>query len=245
MARRRKTQVKAEEIKSHVYDPFRDFEGTQFELLVSKIFYFLRTHKRNVIIGLSIVSAAIVISTSWLIYRDMQETESLHAFEELMTQPVMKGEGKEAAELALRKLNDYEGTYTIARAHQRSRIKKIELLTSLDRLKDAGDTAMAVAEDAETPELKAYFTFKAGALYESAGLNESCNTAYERSITYFTDENIMKAQAMFGQARCLFGLGKNQEGKQALKTMMEMKDVAGIEEVRTLAASFMISRRGR
>lgn len=243
MPRRRKTQEKAEQLQSKVYDPFRDFHGTAVELALARFFYFLRNHKKPMIVTVSTLSAAIVILVGYLIWNDVHEAESLRVFDELMSEPTMKV-GSGAEQVALTKLDDYNEKFSNRNARQRANLHRLNLYVALGKLKEAAETSMKIVDDVKTPELQSYFCFKAGVYYENARMYDQCEIAYQRAGSLFQEDNYGKALALFGQGRCLHRLGKIDQARTALKSMMDMREVQNIEELRIAAASFLLGQSG-
>ncbi len=220
-------------------DPLRDFHGNRFERAVASAFYWMRQHSREMLLGLAVFLIAGIGLLSFFIYRDYREQKSLTDFEELMKSPVM-ATGSGAEKVAVEKLEKYLQTYPNDHAQLRAGLKKAGLLVKIGEKEKAGDTLVDMARIVETPELSALFSYRAGLLYEDKGKFAKAESAYSDASQKLMDEGGAAVLARFGQARALILLGKDREGREVMKKMLEIKDAESIADLRIAAAAFLI-----
>ncbi|MCE9597234.1 MAG: tetratricopeptide repeat protein [Spirochaetia bacterium] len=220
-------------------NPLRSFEGNKFEKAVASFFYWLRTHSRKVLLIVAGLVVAGVGSLGYLIYRDQVESKSLHAFEELMKNPVM-APGSGAEKVALEKLSKYEEEFSNNHAKIRSALRRTEILVRTGEKEKAAEALMDISRAVDTPELQALFAYRAGTYFEEKEKFAKAETAYSTASSKLLDENAALALALFGQGRVLILLGKGPEGREVLKRMMEIKEAENIADLRIAAAAFLI-----
>lgn len=225
-------------------DPLRDFQGNRFERAVAGFFYSLRKNARNVLAGVGILVLAGLGTLGWFIYRENTERKSLAAFEELMKNPVMAA-GSGAEKVAIGKLEKYEEEFTNNHARMRSGIRRAELLVKTGEKEKAGDLLLEMAAAAETPELSAYFAYRAAALFENEKKYAKSEMAYSQAASKLTEEDPALALALFGQGRSLHLMGRTADAKTLFKRLMELKDLQGIEQIKMAVASFLIQNPGK
>lgn len=225
-------------------DPLRDFHGNRFERAVAAFFYALRRNARMVLMAGGGLLAAGLIGLGWFIYRENREQKSLAAFEELLKNPVM-APGSGAEKVAIQKLEKYEEEFNNTHARMRSGIRRAELLIKTGEKEKAADLLLELSSLAETPEIGAYFAYRAGIIFENEKKYGKSEMAYSSAASRLTEEDPALALAMFGQGRSLFLMGKPGDGRTVFKKLMEMKDLQGSEQIKLAIASFLIQQAGK
>lgn len=229
---RKRTLEKAHRVQDAVYDPFADFEGNRYELMVAKTFYYIRENIRTVLL---VAGAAVVIAGGLIVfsvYNAIQEEKALLAYEELLENPVMTAAADPSA--AIKKLDDYMASYSVEGATRRALLHKIALLEQAGKKKEAADVSVQLADRLEAPALQAYMLARATLLYEDAGENGAALSSVERALSLLDEEGQIRASLLFAQARALRASGKESAARQVIETLMKMDStdsvVAGIQE---------------
>jgi tetratricopeptide (TPR) repeat protein len=223
-------------------DPLRDFHGNRFERAVASFFYTVRKNARVVLLAGGAVVIVGLASLGWFIYREHRERKSLAAFEELLKNPVM-APGSGAEKVALQKLEKYEEEFTNTHARMRSGIRRVDLLVKTGEKEKAAELLLELSAGAETPEIAAYFAYRAGTIFENEKKYGKSEMAYSSAASRLTEEDPALALALFGQGRSLFLMGKPNDGRTVFKKLMEMKDLQGIEQIKLAIASFLIQQQ--
>jgi hypothetical protein len=219
---RKRTLEKADQLHEAAYDPFADFEGSPYELMVAKFFYRLRDNIRTVIL---LIGAALIAPFGFVVYDIIQtsrEEKALLAYEELLKNPVMSAPADPSA--SLRKLDEYMEVHTTQKARLRALMHKHSILEKADRKKEAAEVAAQLAEKVESPSLKVFFFTRASILYEGAGEPGSSLAASEKALALTTDEGEIRATLLFLQARGLRAMGKESAMRQVIETLMKMDE---------------------
>lgn len=222
-------------------NPLRGFEGNRFEKAVASFFYWLRSNSRTVLIVIAGLVIAGLGTLGFFIYRDQVERKSLHEFEALLKNPVMApNSGADAEKIALEKLSKYEQQFTNDHAKIRSSLRRIDILVRAGEKEKAAEALMDVAMIVDSPELQALFAYRAGTYFEEKEKYARAESAYSMAASKIQDENAVLALTLFGQGRSLILLGKDREGKEVLKRMMEIKEAENVADLRIAATAFLI-----
>jgi len=220
-------------------NPLRDFHGNRFEKAIAIAFLWMRQNRGRVLLLAGSILIVGFAGVGFLIYRDYVERKSLHEWEELLKNPVMAS-GSGAEKVAIEKIEKYEANFNNDHARIRAGLKRVELLVKTGETEKAADTLLEISRLAETPELAALYAYRAGAYYEEKGKYAKSESAYSTAGMKLTEDSAPRALALFGQGRALILLGKEHEGREVFKRMMEIKDAENIGELRTAAAAFLI-----
>ncbi|MBX7056956.1 MAG: hypothetical protein K1X75_02745 [Leptospirales bacterium] len=244
MARRRRTQQHAEEIRaSAALDPLRDFQGNAAERMVARVALYLRQHLRQTLIGVGIVAVALLSAIGVRLYLDAQEQKSLADYEALLANPLLDPDNQAGA-AAIAKVDEYLQQHDSASSSKRGLLLKFGLELRAKNFGSAAQAAMALARQIETPELRGYLYLQAGACFEDAEkLNEALN-AYSLAVDDLREDNVLRATARFGQSRALFALGRRDDGRKALEELFAMNagaTIAGEYDVRAAAVAFALA----
>ncbi|MBW7858545.1 MAG: tetratricopeptide repeat protein [Leptonema sp. (in: Bacteria)] len=223
---RKKTIQQATQRQEAVYDPFRDFEGSRYELMVARFFYFVRNNLKSVFIGLGVIFVLIVGFIFYDVYQTGREEKALDAFEELTKNPVMKAaaDGSADATVAVRKLDEYMEAYTNDSALKRASLFKLTLLETSAKYKEAGETAFKLSELIDGQSVKAFYLTRAAILFEEAGENSQSLTMSEKALNYVSDDDQIRATLFFLQARVLRKIGKESAVRQPIDALMKIDD---------------------
>lgn len=219
---RKKTVEKAHQVHEAVYDPFAGFEGSKYELMVAKFFYYLRDNIRAVLFVMGAGFITLVGLVVYDFYQTSREDKALLAYEELLKNPVMTAAADPSA--AVRKLDEYMAVHTTQNAVRRGLMHKLALLEKADRKKEAADIASQLATLVEAPSLKVFMYTRAAILYEGAGEAGASLTAAEKALTLTSDEGEIKATLLFLQARALRATGKESAVRHVIETLMKMDE---------------------
>jgi len=224
------------------YDPLRDFEGSPIEQSIARLAFRVRSNIRSVLL---VVAVLITVATASILYRvwrsGMDENARL-AFHELLKNPVFSGENLTDPSAAIARLENYEKQYDYSAARLRSAVKKLELYEKTKKFAEAAGTALFLSENVGNEDLKLYYEFRAASHFETLEQFQKALDLYARVVTGVPEDGMMKAAALFGKGRCLIRLQKRGDGEAAIRQMMDLKDVAGIEQLQILAASYLISQ---
>lgn len=222
-------------------DPFRDFEGSTLELYVAKFFHFIRSNWKEFTMVASLVVVLLVCFVAYSVWADVQEEQGVVAFEKLVKEPIFRP-GSGAEDAALRKLEQYSSEHATNSAHFRSSLYRLKLLLAQEKSEDALDVAKSLAGEMDTPELGAYFHLQTGILLENAGSYAEAAEAYGKVRESIFNDNVVKALALFGEGRCLLEMGRDRDGKDAIRRMMDMSAVNDIDNLRITAAAYLLSK---
>lgn len=225
-------------------DPLRDFHGNRFERAVASFFYSLRKNARVVLMAGGALLLAGLAGLGWFIFQEHREAKSLAAFEELLKNPVM-APGSGAEKVAIGKLEKYEEEFTNVHARMRSGIRRAELLVKTGEKEKAAELLLELSAISETPEIAAYFAYRAGVIFENEKKYGKSEMAYSSAAQRLTEEDPALALALFGQGRSLFLMGKPNDGRTVFKKLMELKDLQGIEQIKMSIASFLVQQSGK
>ncbi|MEQ9366669.1 MAG: hypothetical protein RIF32_20690 [Leptospirales bacterium] len=243
MARRKKTQEKAGEIREQfVHDPLRDFEGSPAELFVARIATALRENIREILIGAGVVGVVLIGYIFYAVWSENREEKALIAFETLLEEPVMTP-GAGAEDIAVEKIDEYLKSHSSGRAEHRADLYKMMLLAAKEKYAEAGEAANRLGEDVESAELRAYFYLRAGFYFELAEKYAPAQAAFGRAAQFIREDNVMRASAWFGEGRALLQMGQADEGRKAIERIFESES-AQVAEVRTAALAYLLARDG-
>lgn len=240
-----KSRRKASEAVVVDYDPLRDIQGGKTEIIISKIGRYLRHNRKTVLLYLLLVVCIVAAFIFYKVYSNLLEERSLVAHEELMKSPLMSPSGGEI-DAAILKIEKYEKNFSSKNSSIRADLKKAELFLSADKKQEASDAYLRLAGEVNDQNLEVFFYLKAASILEDTEQYERALQSYVAAEERFPEnssDTYVKALVMFGKGRTLILLGKEKEGKEALKNMMAMKDVDGIDELRILAASFLLHQK--
>ncbi len=241
MARRKKTQEKAGEIReSFEHDPLRDFEGSPAELFVARTAAAIRERIKEIAIAVGVVGVLVIGYIFYAVWAENREEQALIAFEALLEEPVMTP-GAGAEDIAVEKIDEYLQSHSSERAEHRADLYKMMLLAAKKKYAEAGEAANRLGDDVETAELRAYFYLRAGYYFELAEKYAPAQAAFGRAGQYIREDNIMRASAWFGEGRALLEMGQIDEGQKAIERIFE-SDSAQIGEIRTAALAYMLAR---
>lgn len=244
MARRKKTQERAEEIRLQAeLDPLRDFEGSPAELFVARVAYWIRSHLKEVGIGLGVVVLAVGAWIGYTLYQEQRREQARIAFEELLEDPVMQP-GSGAGEIAVEKLEAFKEEWGGSNIAKRVAVYEMRFLAEEEDFAAAAEQAMFLGGEASAPEIAAFFFVHAGYYFERAGQPAPQETAFGRAVEELRQDNLLKAEALFGQGRALITMGKREQGVAALRSMMEFDDVSvGGSDLRLRALAYLLQTR--
>lgn len=189
--------------------------------------------------GGGVAFLVIVSFITYSLWTDIEDERSVLAFEKLLKEPIMKP-GSGAEDAAVKRLNEYEQSFTSDRAHMRASIHKFKLLVSGDRKKEAVEIARELSVVLDTPELRVYFNLQMGILYEDLLEHAKALDAYTKAREMIIDDNLLKAMALFGEGRTSIALGKREDGLASIRRMMQMNDVENIDQLRITATAFLL-----
>ena len=240
-----KSRRKSENLTTVNYDPLRDIQGGRVEIFITRFGHYLRNNRTTVLLYLFLIVCIIGSSIFFKVYSNQKEEKSLIAYEALLENPLMSQPGGDI-EAAIQKLEKYEKNFSSSNSSVRADIKKADLYLSAGKKKEAADSYLRLAEIVNDENLEIYFYLKAATFLEDTEQYEKALKTYisiEERFGKESGENYLRALAMFGRGRTLILLGKESEGKEALKKMMAMKEVEDIDELRILAASFLLQRK--
>lgn len=244
---RKKTIQQAVQKQEAVYDPFRDFEGSRYELLVSRFFYVVRNNLKSVLIGLGVVFLVIVSFVFYDVYQTGREEKALAAYEELAKNPVMKAaaDGTADASAAVRKLDEYMQAYTTESALKRASLFKLALLEKSGKNKEAAETSSKLSELIDGPSVKAFYLTRAAILYEQAGENSQALAMTEKALPYLGNEDEIRATLFFLQARVLRKIGKESAVRQPIDALMKIDDKTNpeITNIKQAALVFLLDEK--
>lgn len=225
-----------------VYDPLRDIKGGPFQQFIARVGLNLRENLRLTLI---IVAAILLGGVAFILYsvwRDSTEERAMTAYSELMRNPIMQQNASDPSAV-LERLNRYESDFSGKNVRLRSNLKKIEVLEAAGDHEKAAELSLRVAEDTHNPDLKSFYSYRAASHFESVGGYAKALEYYESVTAGRKEDDILKALALFGQGRCLIRMGKVEDGKSAIRRMMELTNVPGGEELRIVAASFLMTQK--
>ena len=239
MARRKRTAIRSEEIRSAVpVNPVAEFEGGRIEYYLTEIFAFLRNNlKETVLVAAAIVLALVGASVYWN-HLEKQSEQSLLDFEKLLQSPAMtlgSGNDRKAGE----RLEEYAKTHPGTAARRRSEIIRLDYLAETREFVKAAEVALRLAADLDYPEQRAYFHLRAAIYYENAGKYSLALESYSRVSTFLREETYPRAVAVFGEARCLLSMGRRPDGLTKMRELLGMEKVERIERLRAQAAAFL------
>ncbi|MDH5656125.1 MAG: tetratricopeptide repeat protein [Spirochaetia bacterium] len=227
------------------YDPLRDIEGGKVEIFLTRLGFYIRNNFKLILMYGALVLLTGGVYIFYGIYTDQKEEQSVEAYEELMENPIMNISGAEI-EAAITRLEKYETNFSSRKSQLRSNLKKAELFQNAGKKQDAAETYLRIAEDLEDRNLETYFYIKAALLLEDTEQYERAYESFvsaEKKMGPENRENYAMALVLFGKGRNLVLLGRENEGKEVLKEMMAIKEVSGIEDLRILAASFLLQQK--
>ncbi|MCR9141740.1 MAG: tetratricopeptide repeat protein [bacterium] len=241
MARRKKTQEKAGEIREQFeHDPLRDFEGTPTELFVARMATAFRENLREILIGVAVVGVLLIGYIFYAVWADNREEQALIAFETLLEEPVMTP-GAGAEDIAVEKIDEYLKSHSSGRAEHRADLYKMMLLAAKKKFAEAGEAAARLGEDVDSAELRAFFFLRAGYYFEMAEKYAPAQAAFGRAGQFVREDNVLRAAAWFGEGRALLQMGQQDEGRKAIERIFESNS-AQIGEVRTAALAYLLAR---
>lgn len=241
MARRKKTQEKAGEIREQfVHDPLRDFEGSPAELFVARVATAIRERIREILIGAGIVVFVLIAYIFYAVWSDDREEKALIAFETLLEEPVMTP-GAGAEDIAVEKIDAYLKEHSSNRAEHRADLYKMMLLAAKNKHAEAGEAANRLGENVDSAELRAYFYLRAGFYFELAEKYAPAQAAFGRAGQFIREDNVLRAAAWFGEGRTLIRMGQTDEGRKAIERLFE-SDSAEIGEIRTAALAYLLTQ---
>ncbi|MFN3604893.1 MAG: tetratricopeptide repeat protein [Leptonema sp. (in: bacteria)] len=225
---RKKTHEKSSQLTKEAYDPFVNFEGSQFELYLSKAFYFIRD---NFKIFASITSIAFFILISivfYKVYLNYLDKKALLEFEKLEKNPILQpGAGDPKA--AIEKLDNYTKQYPIDSAKKRATIKKIQLYEFNKDYEKAAEEYEKLSRLVEYPELKINFLYRSAIHFENLQKYSRALTNIEEIQKYGINNNLINAIVVYTQIRLLDKLGKKEDAKRLAKKILEFDDIENPE----------------
>ena len=243
MARRKKTQARAEEIRAKVVepvDPLAEFADNKVEYYLAKFFHMIRSNFKEFVMVLLLVVTVIIGITVYSVWSENRELESLQAYENLIKKPHFQKDSLNKSK-ALKDILKYEEQYGNFGARMRARVRKIQLLVDTDQPEKAADLAIKVSGELSHSEQRAFFYLKGAILYEDAARYKKAAVAYKHAKNLIAEENYIKAFALFGEGRSLIRSGNEDEGRRLLQKMMEMKGINEINRMRIDASVFLLS----
>lgn len=228
-----------DEVQYDALDPLRDFEGGPVEYWLARASRYIQHHIKEVLIGVAAIFLLGGGIIGYSIWQKRQQEASLKAYEKMMDNPIMIP-GAGSTEAAVRKLDEYAQKYSGRGAENRAALKKIEFFVKDRNFSSAGEASGQIAKDVSDPYLKSYFLIRAGSYMEMAGKYQDSAAFYEDAVKNVNDANLLKVVGLYGQARSLIAQNKIAEGKSVLKSMMELKDVPGIDDFRLSASAYLL-----
>lgn len=238
MSRRRRGSNQSTAVEEAL-DPLRSFEGSKAEYYITAIFYKIRKHIKVTLIILGAIIVGIVATSVTMIVQENQEKESQLAFEKLLKQPFFK-EGSGAERVALTKLDEYMKTNSSPHAVSRATLKKAEILQKLGEDLEAATSYREVANSQDSIALEILFRMKSAMLFESSEKFGDALDQYSLVVQKIPEDNFIRAQARFGEARSLLRLGRQRDADEAFRHLMEMKDADNIDRIRIVAAAYRL-----
>lgn len=239
MARRKKTAQRADEIRSATpSDPAAEYEGGAIEYYLTEALSFVKRNLKEVVIVVVAVMLIIVGSAVYWNFREKQKQAALIEFEKMLKTPVMdleRGVPKKAEE----KLAEYAKTYSYEEARRRAQVQRLDYLAQAGELTAAAELATKLASQLDYPEQRAYFNLRAGIYYENAGKYSLALEGYSQASQLMREENLPRATAVFGEARCLLRIGRTGDGKAKIGELLRMNKVDKIDQLRAQAAAFL------
>jgi len=233
---RNRLRRKQEEEAPIIYDPLRDYEGGQVELFLLKSARFLRNHIKEILLlclGLIVAGAGTIV---YFMYLESQEEKALLAWEELQKNPAMRaGSG----DTVIQKLKEYEQNFSLDSARNRSSLKRLAIFEKDKKHKEAAALARTFVAEVDEPLLKSYFHLRSAINYEETSDFSEAVLQYKAAAELITEDNYIKAFALFGHGRCLIASGKKDEGREVIKKLLDMKE-ASVRDIRVSAASFLL-----
>jgi hypothetical protein len=224
-------------------DPFRDFEGSTAELYIAKFFYIIRSNLKAALIGLTAAAIIIISITLYNVFDADQKEKSIAEYEVLLNKNVISPDTADT-EGAFKQLDAYLSKFKDKYSKNRAELKKLEFMQSEKKYTEASRLAASIAGNVSPVYLKAYFTLMSATYLEMAGKNAESLAEYENTVKILTEDSYMKASALYGKGRMLIATGKASEGRDVLKSVLEMpefKNSEGMEELRKAVAVTLIT----
>ena len=243
MARRKKTQIKAEQIQlSNQIASIEEFEGGRVEYYLTHIFASIRENIKEVLIVVATIMLLITAAAVYSNWQKEKEKKALIAFETLMEDPIMSVAAGTSDE-ALKRLEEYEKKYTDERSRFRGSIKKIQFLAQANQKKEAAELSKKLADELEYPDERAYFYLQAAILFENEGDCTSGLANYAKATELITKEGYAKAVSIFGEGRCLVETGKKDEGRKKIEQMIQIKEEGQVSMLRLQGAAYLLKSK--
>ena len=217
--RKQLQQPSTPKLQNEVFDPFREFKGDRMQLWIARAFYHIREHKLPYVTVLSLVLMLLFTTLGYTAWSQHIESKSQISFHELLQEPTMNFTDG-APEIAVEKLAKYTEAFSHTDAYLRSQVYRLHFLAKAKKWGEAGELCLDLAKQLATPELRAYFYFRAGLYLEMAGNYRSAEQAYKSAGADIAKKNSLKATALFNQGRMLVTLEQKEQAQEVFKEIL-------------------------
>ena len=242
MSRRRKTRIKAKELRlQHEEDPFEDFEGSLTELYLEKTLHWIRRNLRQILIASGVAVTALIVGVVILAWQQNIEKSSMLAFEKLLEKHGGGG-GLSSASLALEDIENYEKKFSTTDSHIRAALLKTKFLIENEEYEKAAKGCLFLAKNMESAELKAYFYLRGALLMERAKKTPEALRAYQEVAKAETPSKTVRLHARYGELRMLLSARRKADAKAVLERILKLDiERPDLRKIQKQALALMLS----